>query len=85
MQKIERSKRTNEGVEEAPLHRVEKRRHTITVFVWPVQREQEEVDSDKTLPLFETKVQKKEALPKCWSDKISRPGKVRLLWLLLLY
>lgn len=83
MQKIERSNRAK--VEEVPLHRVDKSRDTITAVVWPVQRQQEEVDGDKVLPLFGTKAQKKEALPTCWSDKISQSGKVSLLWLLFLY
>lgn len=54
----------------SPQHRVDKNRHTITVVVKQVQREQEEVDSDKIVPLFERKYKKK-ALQMCWSGKMT--------------
>lgn len=51
---------------------MDKSRHTMTVAVWQVQREQEVVDSGKTVPLVSEQKLKKEALSKCRSDKISR-------------
>lgn len=57
MQKIKnREGNTNTRIKahtRSPQHRVDKNRHTITVVVKQVQREQEEVDSDKIVPLFE--------------------------------
>lgn len=74
----------------SPLHRVDKRRHTITVAVWQVQREQEQVDSDKTVPLSLNKNTKRKLYQCAGTTKSAvginrRPGKVRLLWWLLLY
>lgn len=62
MQKIKkRDGNTNTKIKahtRSPQHRVDKNRHTITVVVKQVQREQEEVDSHKIVPLFE-KIRKK--------------------------
>lgn len=63
MQKIKkREGNTNTRIKahtRRPQHRVDKNRHTITVVVKQVQWEQEEVDSDKIVPLFEKNTKKK--------------------------
>lgn len=60
----------NKGSYKKPPAQSGQKRHTITVVVKPVQREQEEVDSDKIVPLFEQKYKKK-ALPMYWSGKMT--------------
>lgn len=58
-------KETNKNVKikdstkETSHPKLTKNRHTITVFVRPVQREQEEVDSEKIVPLVKAERKKK--------------------------
>lgn len=65
MQKIKKKEKRgqhqhkNKGSYKKPPAQSGQKRHTITVVVKPVQREQEEVDSDKIVPLFEQKYKKK--------------------------
>lgn len=63
MQKIKkRESNTNTKIKahtRSPQRRVDKNRHTITVVVKQVQREQEEVDSHKIVPLYEKNTKKK--------------------------